>query len=129
MNKSTVLALLANDRNVERALQGLLARQTQAEQHTSSTIESNGRGFNYRDAEFGTSLANQVNKGWRLTSRQVAAGRKLCSFYWRQVGEILTPPAPKVRVIPTLVIQGRDMSYLLARYDRFQPYPGITQHA
>lgn len=97
MNKSQVSALLAsNVRAIELALLGLLARQTQGERNAHMTVEANGRGFNKNHAEFGTSLAKWVKGGSRLTSRQQSAAIKLCSFYWRQVGQM-----PEVRALVT----------------------------
>lgn len=132
MNKSTILAYLARASNVEAGLVGLLARQTPSERATSTTTERNDRGFSMKTDHWGTILAKVVKGGGHLTPRQLEVGRDICTTHWKQVGEILAAnaaQAAKVRVIPTLVIQGRDMSYLLARYDRFQVFPGIMQHA
>ena len=123
MNKSQVSALLAsNNRAIELALLGLLARQTVGEQITGHTSEVNGRGFNRDDAPFGTSLANWVKGGKKLTSRQRSAAIKLCAYYWRQVGqmpEVVACLAPKPRVTH---IWGDNMSHLIAQFDRFQQF-------
>ena len=126
MNKVQVAALLAsNPRAIEAAILGLYARQTVGEQHTSSTIESNGRGFNYMDAEYGTYLAKWLQSGRHLTGSHLVRARRMATFYWRQVGEMsqvlrfAPTPAPKVRPIH---IVGNDMSHLLAVYDRFQQF-------
>ena len=128
MTKTQIETLLRNDRNLERALLGLLARQTVGEQRTSSTVESNGRGFNANHAPFLTSVAMWVKGGRRITLRQARAARPLVAHYWRQVGEILAPPPPAPRVIHLVVVEGNDMSHMMRQYDRFQPFPGITQH-
>jgi hypothetical protein len=116
MNKSQVSALLAsNPRAIELALLGLLARQTPGERNAHTTVESNGRGFNKNHAEFGTSLAMWVKRGSRLTPRQQVAAVKLCSFYWRQVGQmpevraLVTPQPLKVEGIYT---EGGMVSYI-----------------
>jgi hypothetical protein len=43
-----------------RAMVILLSRQTTEEQMSHTTRHSNGRGFNYRDAEYGTYLAHYI---------------------------------------------------------------------
>jgi hypothetical protein len=131
MNKTQVVALLmSNPRAVELALLGLLSRQTSTEQHTSTTIESNGRGFNYRHANFGTSLAKWVKEGRRLTSRQLSAARPIVCHYWRQVRTmpevvaLVPPPAPK-----TYRLYGEEeLCVAITQWDRFQQFPGVTQH-
>ena len=126
MDKSTIQTfLMSNNRAVEAALLGLLARQTVGEQRTSSTIESNGRGFNTNHAEFGTSLAMWVKSGRRLTSRQLAAARPIVCYYWRQVAEMssvlrLFPRPPIVR---HKVSGEHELCALLFLLDRFQ---GLT---
>jgi hypothetical protein len=42
-------------------------------------------GFSGRDAEFGTSLAEKVIKGWTLSDKQIACGRRMVKKYWRQL--------------------------------------------
>lgn len=123
MNKSAVLALLANPRNVERALLGLFLRQTEAERATSTTSERNDRGFSMKTDRWGTILGRCVKNGQHLTTRQLAVARDICSYHWRQTAEILAP-----RPLP-VEYRGSDMSYLLRQHDRFQVFPGLTQHA
>ena len=119
MNKLYVLSLLSDPTNVERALLGLLARQTASEQRTSTTTESNGRGFNYQDAPFGTSLAKWVKAGRQLTPRQLVAGRKLCAYYWRQVAEM---PEVVRRSTPRVVKATcpEHMACMVVMHDPFQ---------
>ena len=123
MTKAEVFALLSrNERAIELALLGLLARQTVGEQITGHTSELNGRGFNREDGPFGTSLAMWVKSGKRLTPRQKSAAVKLCSYYWRQVGtmpEVLRLVRPAAK--PTH-IWGTDMSHMLAQFDKFQQF-------
>lgn len=126
MNKVIIQALLAsNNRAVEAAILGLYARQTVGEQHTATTTESNGRGFNYNDADYGSYLAKWLQSGRHLTGSHLSRARRMASFYWRQVSEMsqvirhLPPPPPRVRPV---VIFHHDMSFLLAQYDRFQQF-------
>ena len=59
MNKSSVQSHLShNSHLVGRAMVLLLSRQTPEERSARTTCESNGRGFNINDAEFGTYLAH-----------------------------------------------------------------------
>jgi hypothetical protein len=89
MNKQQVVALLmSNDRAVERAMVALLNRQTVGEQNTSSTVESNGRGFNAFHAERGTYYAKWVKSGRKLTGSHLAAARRMACFYARQLAEV-----------------------------------------
>jgi hypothetical protein len=124
MTKTEVRALLSrSERAVEAALLGLLARQTVGEQVTGHTSEANGRGFNRDDAPFGTSLAMWVKSGKCLTPRQLKAAVPLCTWYWRQVGQMAEVrrflPRPPIKVT---VIQGDDLSYMLRQFDKFQQF-------
>jgi hypothetical protein len=126
MNKTTIHSLLmSNNHAVELVILGLYARQTVGEQHTSTTIESNGRGFNYHHAEYGTYLAKWLQSGRHLTGSHLVRARRMSCFYWRQVSEmsqvirLLPPPAPPARPV---VIRHHDMLFLLAQYDRFQQF-------
>lgn len=122
MNKATVLALLSDPRNVERALLGLYLRQTATERATCTTSERNNRGFGWKTDKWGTILGKVVKGGQRLTVKQLAVARDICYHHWGQTAEILAPCLPVEH-------RGSDMSYLLRQYDRFQVYPGLTQHA
>lgn len=85
--KDDIKALLEkNDLAVERALVALYNRQTADEQATHTTAHHNGMGFNGVDADFGTSLAEKVLKGWKLSPKQLAAARKMLRKY---VGQLL----------------------------------------
>jgi hypothetical protein len=123
MNKSQVTALLSrNNRAIELALLGLLARQTVGERHTGHTTESNGRGFCREDAPYGTALAKWVKSGKRLTPRQRLAAIPFCAYYWRQVGtmpEVVALVAPPLRMTH---IWGTDMSHMMRQFDRFQQF-------
>jgi hypothetical protein len=86
--KAKIQHLLAtNNTAVEVALTRLLARQTSDERYSHTTVHANNRGFSGRDAEFGTSLAEWINKGHSLSYRQMIYGRKMVMKYWRQLIE------------------------------------------
>jgi hypothetical protein len=129
MTKSQIISLLAsNNRAVERALVALYHRQTVDEQRTSTTKESNGVGFNARDAEYATYLAKWVISGRHLTGRHLEAGRRIATFYARQLAEMSeTRATPRPQRSPVgVLITGSDMSHLLRQHDRFQVFPGLT---
>lgn len=87
--KLAVSALLENPVYVQKALVILYNRQTASEQAQAQTTDFNGVGFNGRDAEFGTSLATKVLRGWSLSDKQIACGRRMVKKYWRQVSEVV----------------------------------------
>lgn len=128
MNKTTIQFLLAsNNHAVEAAILGLYARQTVGEQTTSTTIESNGRGFNYTDAEYGTYLAKWLQSGRHLTGSHLSRARRMANFYWRQVAEMSTVirHLPQPPIVRHHVSGQYELCALLARLDRFQPFPGV----
>lgn len=84
--KAEIQGLLErNPRAVARALVVIYEFQTADEQATSTTSHANGVGFSGRDAEFGSSLAQKVLKGWALSEKQLNAGRRMVKKYWRQL--------------------------------------------
>lgn len=130
MTKTQIVALLAsNNRAVERALVALYHRQTVDEQRTSTTKESNGVGFNARDAEYATYLARWVLSGRHLTGSHLERGRRIATFYARQLAEMSqTRAVPRTKPSPVgVLVEGTDMSHLLRRFDRFQDFPGVCQ--
>ena len=62
--------------------------QTEEEKSTQETVESNGVGFNSTDASFLSSIAEQINKGWRLSEKQVLATRKAMLKYAGQLERV-----------------------------------------
>ena len=77
-----------DDRATVWALKRLLARQTTDEIATKTTRERNGRGFNGRDAQFLTDVAQKLPRYKdRMTPRQLGAVRKMLPKYWRQLLE------------------------------------------
>jgi hypothetical protein len=49
-------------------------------------VSKDGQGFNGRDAEFGHSLANQLEAGRTLSPKQRAAATKMLTIYKKQLG-------------------------------------------
>ena len=105
--RDEITALLeSNDRAVEVGIYRIFQLQTEDEKQASETKHSNGVGFGARDADFGTSLAKQVEqnrmigRGDRtLSEKQIAAARRMCIRYGRQLtaianGELSVPLAP-----------------------------------
>ena len=131
MTKAEILVLLAgSDRAVERAMVALYQRQTVGEQRTSSTTESNGRGFNAFHAERGTYYAKWVMSGKRLTGYHLDRARKMACHYARQLAEMSVQPAtPPTRAYKFPTVEA--MWSALARLDPFVTeqgaYPGVTQ--
>lgn len=127
MNKSQVIALLAsNDRAVERAMVALYQRQTLDEQRTSTTKESNGRGFSAFHAERGTYWAKWVMSGKHLTGRHLEGARKMATHYARQLSELSVLPATPPTKTYKLYSQ-EELCLAITQWDRFQQFPGVTQ--
>ena len=97
MNRNQVESLLlSNDRAVERAMVVLYQCQTVSEQHSGSTQELNGRGFNAFHAKRGSYYAKWVLSGKHLTGHHLAAARRMACHYARQLATLtsLVAPAP-----------------------------------
>jgi len=82
--------LTTNDKMVERSLCVLYARQTIEERRTHATGASNSMGFNMNDAEFLSSLAEQVKQsrypvGQRLSNKQRVIARRRLMKYAKQL--------------------------------------------
>ena len=86
MTKDQVVAILdKSDVAVKRAILVVWENQTADEQISHQTLKTNGVGFTGADAAFGTSLAEQINKGYNLSAKQIAAARKMTRKYWKQL--------------------------------------------
>lgn len=84
--KEELQALLdVNDRAVYRAILVVYANQTDAEKQCGATIEDNKKGFGAFDAEFMTSMAENLKKYGRLTPKQMAIARNKIKHYWKQL--------------------------------------------
>jgi hypothetical protein len=84
--KAKILALLeSSEAAVCKALVVIYEHQTASEQAAGVTVSLNGVGFSAHDAEFGSSLAQKIKKGWKMSPKQIAAGRKLVKHYWKQL--------------------------------------------
>lgn len=77
--------LETEDRAVERGILFLHSEQTADERSAGVTREHNGRGFNAMSASFGSSLAEWIGKGRRLSPKQLVGGRKICIRHIRQL--------------------------------------------
>lgn len=117
-NRESVVSLLdRSDKAVVAALKTLLARQTNEERQAGITKESNGRGFNARDAAILTDIAEKLPRyGDRLTERQLLLVRGRIRKYAGQLLEEIElkggivdhkreakAPAPKESVTPEQV--------------------------
>ena len=88
-NKASIQALLdENDRAVLRAVLVIFERQTAVEQASHSTQLHNNRGFTAVDAEFGSSLAVQIQRSGSLSPKQMLYARKMMKKYHRQLAEV-----------------------------------------
>ena len=76
------------DDAVLRGLKVLYSLQTANEREWGVTVESNGVGFNGRDAEFMTSLFESYKKYGSLTLRQMAACRRVIKKYAGQLTKV-----------------------------------------
>lgn len=76
-----------NDQWVERGLITLYNRQTATERQCKGTVSDNGIGFSGADAEFGTSLAEWVLKGRKLSEKQMKYARRIVRKYSGQLVE------------------------------------------
>lgn len=83
---------------VEAALLLIYERQTQEERAGAYTRVHNGVGFSKFDAEFCTSLVDQLKRGRKLTERQLPYARKKMKRYWRQLVTCMTTKVPEVMV-------------------------------
>lgn len=123
MNRTQVRQLLlTNPRAVERAILALYHCQTLDEQHTSSTRESNGKGFNAAHADLGSYLARWLLSGRHLSGQWVGKARAIALTYCGQLARMSQAravPAPKTHMV---VICGSesDMDRALRTLDQFQ---------
>ena len=86
LTKESVQELLeTNDRAVMRALIVVYENQTDDEQRIQETKYRNNVGFTGVDANFGSSLAEQVIKRNSLSPKQMKCARKMVKKYWRQL--------------------------------------------
>ena len=96
-NYKALIALLErSDEALEKAILTINARQTADERATLATRHENGRGWSARDASFGGSLAQWIERGrsefgrapgHSLSRAQKEGGRRMVRKYWRQLLE------------------------------------------
>ena len=103
MDKAALLEALKDPEVVAGCLVVLYASQTPGEQAAHMTAEQNGEGFNAFDADFGSSLAEQVIGKNSLTTKQVAAGRKIVRKYIGQLSSRLEEPPARPLDVRTVV--------------------------
>jgi hypothetical protein len=90
----SIRVLLANNpKAVYRALVVLYERQTEDEKSDETTKHDNGRGFNYRDAKFGSDLAQKCLRPdprypCPLSVNQLGAARRMLHKYAGQLARI-----------------------------------------
>lgn len=92
LNEQTVVdRLMRDEAYVAECVLALYARQTEDERETADTVHANGRGFNFRDAPFLTSIAKALPRYRNhMTPRQLSALRRILPKYRRQLLEIAT---------------------------------------
>ncbi len=76
------------DKMVKNSIMELYRQQTSDEQSSETTLYRNNRGFNGVDAEFGSSLARQIQQGRDMSPKQLAAGRKMLLKYVGQLTKL-----------------------------------------
>lgn len=92
--KQSIKAMLeTNDKAVQRGVLAIYAYQTAAEQATEETNQDNGVGFNGADAPILSSFAKQLQKGWKLSEKQMAIARKKIVKYAGQLTKIANEKA------------------------------------
>lgn len=88
-NKDEIKNLLTRSNVfVTRSVVKMLERQTAAEASGGYTHDANGVGFSAFDAEFLTSIANQITDGRNLSERQIVSARKSMLRYAGQITDI-----------------------------------------
>ena len=80
--------IIHNDQWLTRGLLAIFNKQTASEQEAENTMEDNKVGFSGAHAEFASSLAKQLQKGWKLSQKQVVAARKIMVHYSSQLAKI-----------------------------------------
>ena len=77
--------LMRNNKAIERAVLLLYSFQTYEERTYGHTETNNGVGFNRLDANILSSFAEQLNKGYHLSEKQIAIARPKILKYTRQI--------------------------------------------
>lgn len=86
MTRDYIQEKVATDpRWTKAAILALYECQTADEKNTASTVEHNRRGFNAFDAEFMSSLAEQLLAGRFLSAKQMSVARKKLGKYSGQL--------------------------------------------
>jgi len=80
-------ALATSEKWAVRGLIRIFENQTEDEQASGDVVHNNGIGFTGADAEFLTSLATKVNKGYKLSDKQMVWVYKKMPKYAKQLVE------------------------------------------
>jgi anaerobic glycerol-3-phosphate dehydrogenase len=80
--------LAEDDRWLIRGILCLYRFQTMEEQYAAQTREVNGVGFNGVDGPFLSSLAEQIQSGRSLTTKQIIGARKAMMKYCKQLCDV-----------------------------------------
>jgi hypothetical protein len=70
---------------IERAILAIYARQTADERADGTTRHVNGRGFNSRDAKYGSYLARWIQSGRSLSGRHLTRAKRMAIRYSGQL--------------------------------------------
>lgn len=111
-NKQKIHDLLdKSDLAVTKALLAIYARQTASEQASQTTKEANGVGFGAFDADFCSDIAQKVQRGWKLSPKQMAVIRNKMKRYHRQLLEIAmaNQAAPTSSIIAAVSPEDADL--------------------
>ena len=80
--------LKTDDRWLCRGILAIFSKQTYEEQNAEATIKDNGIGFNGVDAYILSSFAKQLQKGYKLSPKQLAIATKRMPKYAGQLLKI-----------------------------------------
>ena len=84
--------LETNDKAIRKALLRIYDFQTQDEKYSQSTNKYNDVGFSGCDAQILSSFAEQIQKGWKLSPKQMGILRTKMKKYWKQILSISDIP-------------------------------------
>lgn len=79
--------ILADIEAMKRALLIVYNNQTLSEQHAGTSLESNGTGFDRNDVRELSEIAKKVERGHKLSAREVDYVQWKLPKYWRQIME------------------------------------------
>lgn len=71
-----------------RGILAIYNRQTYDEQQMLETKHHNGMGFSGADSRFLSAMAQNLQKGWNLSEKQIAVSRRMMKKYAGQLAKI-----------------------------------------